>query len=91
MFSFASEIPIASTLSLDDYYATDPHWRQEAILEQARTIATAMGVKLAEDFTEETIRENFTAQQGLRVYGRTRGYAEGFKVAFDERLDNLAL
>lgn len=66
VFSFASEIPIASTLSLDDYYATDPHWRQEAILEQARTIATAMGVKLAEDFTEETIRENFTAQQGLQ-------------------------
>ena len=36
-------IDIFDTLALDDYYRTDTHWRQEAILPAAKKIAQALG------------------------------------------------
>lgn len=37
-------IDIISDLTIDDYYRTDTHWRQEQILDVAHHIADAMGV-----------------------------------------------
>lgn len=39
----AERIPLADTLSLDKYYLTDSHWRQEALLPTAARLLGAMG------------------------------------------------
>lgn len=41
---FASFIDISKRLDLEDYYRTDIHWRQESIVEVARTLAKGLGV-----------------------------------------------
>ena len=47
-------VDIASLLTLEDYYRTDPHWRQETLLPVAQRLAEAMGTALPED-REETL------------------------------------
>ena len=47
---YASMIDLTPALSLDSYYHTDLHWRQEALLPVARTLAKALGVTLTEDY-----------------------------------------
>lgn len=41
---FAQHIDITDCLSIKDYYFTDTHWRQEALLPAAEKICSAMGV-----------------------------------------------
>ena len=48
------EIGIAPLLSLEDYYRTDPHWRQERLHPVAQALADAMGVSLP-DTAEESL------------------------------------
>lgn len=49
-------ISIVDTLTLDDYYKTDLHWRQEKILDTANTLGKTMGFTLsADDFTTNTM------------------------------------
>ena len=43
---YATYIDITEELSLDDFYKTDLHWRQEKIIPVADAIGQAMGVKL---------------------------------------------
>ena len=52
----AAEIDLTPALSLEDYYQTDRHWRQERLQSVLDTLGDAMGfsVKLS-DFTENTI------------------------------------
>lgn len=40
---YAQEIELSGVLTLESYYRTDPHWKQEALLPAARTILEAMG------------------------------------------------
>lgn len=47
-------VDIASLLTLEDYYRTDPHWRQETLLPVAQRLAEALDVTLPED-REETL------------------------------------
>lgn len=47
-------IDIAPLLALEDYYRTDPHWRQERLSAVAQTISEAMGASVP-DTTEETL------------------------------------
>ena len=47
-------IDIAPLLALEDYYRTDPHWRQERLSAVAQTISEAMGAPVP-DTTEETL------------------------------------
>ena len=42
--SFATHIDITDTLSAQDYYFTDTHWRQENLLGTAQKLCDAMGV-----------------------------------------------
>ena len=44
--SFAQNIPIENLLSLDDFYQTDIHWRQEKIGDISKKIADTMGITL---------------------------------------------
>ena len=52
---FAEYIDITGELTLEDYYKTDTHWRQEKILGVAKKIAETMGVTLAGEYTEKTL------------------------------------
>ena len=47
-------IDIAPLLALEDYYRTDPHWRQERLSAVAQTISEAMGAPVP-DTTAETL------------------------------------
>ncbi len=44
----AQQIPLTHLLTLDDYYRTDSHWRQERILPVAEAICNALGVPPAD-------------------------------------------
>ena len=56
---YASMIDLTPALSLDSYYHTDQHWRQEALLPVARTLAEALGVTLTEDYETITADQPF--------------------------------
>ncbi len=56
---YASYIDIMPLLSAEDYYATDTHWRQEAIRDVANTLATGMGTALPSEYTENTLDRPF--------------------------------
>ena len=62
-----TEINLFSTLSLDCYYRTDPHWRQEALVPTAQYLAGQMGVSLGDDYSETTLQRPY--------YGLYYGYA----------------
>ena len=52
---FAEYIHIANALSLEAYYKTDTHWRQEKIGDVAQKLAGSMGVTLAAEYTETVL------------------------------------
>lgn len=52
---FAEYIDITGELTLEDYYKTDTHWRQEKLLGVAKKIAETMGVTLVSEYTEKTL------------------------------------
>jgi hypothetical protein len=56
---FAEYIDIASLLSLDDYYYTDTHWKQECIRDVADKIAEAMGVDISAEYEEKVLDNGF--------------------------------
>jgi hypothetical protein len=47
---FIEYIDLRDLLSLDDYYRTDPHWRQEALPDVAARILDGMGVARKPDY-----------------------------------------
>ena len=57
--SFASYIDVSDLLSLEDYYLTDSHWRQERITDVADRLAESMGTKLTHGYTELSVSEPF--------------------------------
>ena len=58
---WASYIDITDSLSLDSYYRTDTHWRQEMLIPVAQKITAAMGVTSPdkEDFTVSVLEKPF--------------------------------
>ena len=56
---FAEYIDIISLLSLEDYYKTDTHWRQECIVDVAQLLAETMDVTLALEYEEQTLDKPF--------------------------------
>ena len=60
-------IDLFDRLTLEDYYRTDAHWRQERLPAVARYLAGAMGADAAADYTEVTLDRPF--------YGVYSGYA----------------
>ncbi len=50
---WATHIDLTDTLTVEDYYRTDTHWRQEKLLPAAEKLAQALGVTApkAEDYT----------------------------------------
>ena len=57
--SFAKTIQIADLLTLSDYYRTDPHWRQDCIVDVASRLCESMGVTMQAGFEEQSMDEPF--------------------------------
>ena len=51
---YAEPIELMPALSLDSYYRTDLHWRQEALLPVAERLADAMGAELSAQYDTVT-------------------------------------
>lgn len=49
---FAEYVSIFDTLTLQSYYKTDQHWRQEYLLETAERLGTAMGTQVKEEYEQ---------------------------------------
>ena len=58
---WAEHIRLTQTLSLEDYYRTDTHWRQEALLDAAGVLCEAMGIMppQRDDFTPVRLEKPF--------------------------------
>lgn len=52
---YMTYVDISRLLSLDSYYRTDPHWKQETLLPVAQYLGEAMGVKLSGTYRQETL------------------------------------
>ena len=63
---YASFVDLRDVLTLNDYYRTDAHWRQENLLPAAGVLAEALGVTVPEDYTEMALDRPF---QGV-YYGQ---------------------
>ncbi|MBQ8264092.1 MAG: hypothetical protein IJY96_04880 [Oscillospiraceae bacterium] len=68
---FAQHIELRDMLSIDDYYLTDTHWRQEKIVDAANAIAAELGVSLPEEYEQRLVNYPFKgvyfSQLGLNV------------------------
>ena len=64
---FASYIDLYGQLSIEDYYRTDSHWRQERLPSVAAYLAQQMGVTLTGEYTENLLDRPY--------YGVYCGYA----------------
>ncbi len=58
---WAVPVDLTGTLTLEDYYRTDTHWRQERLLETAQALCRALGVTepKAADYTQTTLERTF--------------------------------
>lgn len=56
---FAEYIDITDQLSIEDYYKTDTHWRQENITDVADKLASSMGTSVSGDYTVNTLDHPF--------------------------------
>lgn len=56
-----NHIDLTDVLSIEDYYRTDTHWRQENIVPVAQKIADAMGAKVLSEseYTKEAVENPF--------------------------------
>ncbi len=57
--AFAEHIELRDYLSIDDYYLTDTHWRQESIVNVAQRIAAALDVSIPQDYEKVLVGEPF--------------------------------
>lgn len=56
---WAEVIDLSEHLTLEDYYRTDTHWRQERLLPAAGVLCQALGIDPPGDYTEETVLDAF--------------------------------
>ena len=57
--SFAEYIDIFGALSIEDYYKTDTHWRQEQLVDVAEILVNAMGGSYNSQFITKTLNFPF--------------------------------
>lgn len=56
---FATNIEIRDLLSIEDYYRTDTHWKQETILDVAQHLGSSMGVDLQAEYKSVSLDTPF--------------------------------
>lgn len=83
--AYAEYIDIFGTLSIEDYYKTDLHWRQERVLDTAKALAEGMGAEIAGDYTAKKADADFYgiyyAQSALPLKSDALYYMEGGSIA----------
>lgn len=71
-------VDIFDELSLQNYYRTDTHWRQETLRPVANKLASAMGITLSAEYEVQTLSEPFygvyTGQSALPLKPDTLSY-----------------
>lgn len=87
--SYMTYIDIFDKLSIDDYYTTDTHWRQENITDVAEYIGECMGADVKADYTVNTLDKPF---YGV-YYGQSAlpFKADTLKYLTSETLDNCVV
>lgn len=82
---YAEYIDIFGTLSIDDYYKTDLHWRQERILDTVKKLAEGMGADDAAEYTAADADTDFYgiyyAQSALPLKPDKMYYMQGGSIA----------
>ena len=75
---FMKYIDVTKLLSLDSYYKTDTHWKQEEITHIAKYLAQEMGTEIKSDYTTHALENPFygvyTGQYALPVKPDTIKY-----------------
>ncbi len=61
------QIDIREALSLDNYYRTDSHWKQETIFPVAELLADRLGVTISDNFEENTLDRPFTGVYAQQI------------------------
>lgn len=56
---FLEYIDITENLSIDDFYKTDTHWKQENIVDVAQVLCNGMGTSSTQQYTEKTLDKEF--------------------------------
>ncbi len=56
---FAEYIEIADLLSVDDYYKTDTHWKQEKLVDVAERLVSEMGENFIQDYNVDELEIPF--------------------------------
>lgn len=71
MLPWAQTVDIREYLSLEDYYKTDTHWRQECLTDVANALAVAMGAELPDSYETVDLDQPFKgvyySQLGLEL------------------------
>lgn len=73
-------VELYSHLSLEQYYLTDPHWRQETVVPVANVLLEAMGAENCEGLTQEsagTFHGSYAGQYALPVQEEPLNYLSG--------------
>lgn len=77
---FAETIEIAQLLTLSDYYKTDPHWKQECVVDVAKTLCESMGTSVDAEFKTISIDAPYNGvyveQSGLHTSSDVLNYLE---------------
>ena len=55
----ATHITLTDCLTIEDYYRTDTHWRQEKLLPAANKLCSAMGIAPSKDMTQTKLDTEF--------------------------------
>lgn len=71
-------LDLAPLLELSDYYRTDPHWRQEDLVDVAKYLAGEMGAPLTSPFEKQEVDELFYGS----YWGQTAGALPGEKMYY---------
>lgn len=56
---YAEYVDITDLLTIEDYYKTDVHWRQEKLVDVAAKIGDAMGITLTDEHDTKTLKNDF--------------------------------
>lgn len=75
---YAEYVDITDLLSVEDYYQTDVHWRQEALVDVALRLGSEMGVNPDSTYEIKKLEEDFYGvyfgQSALNLLGETFYY-----------------
>ncbi|MBR6812244.1 MAG: hypothetical protein IKM51_02605 [Oscillospiraceae bacterium] len=83
------QIDIRDALTLDNYYRTDSHWKQETIFPVAQILADRLGVSISNNFTENTLERPFTGVYAQQIALPFK--SDTIKYLTSEVLDNVTV